>query len=147
MSRCRALLVGLAMLSIGCGDGSSSATPSDGSCAALGDPAVRCRFVGEWFYGESAQPVWVRVGAGPPGSFGLSFGPRGQATIYRLDAATGAGATEFSGRMRLLASYADVTFYADVHAELLDDGRTLRVSFINAEHLGSSTIEAHYVGE
>ncbi|MDX2168433.1 MAG: hypothetical protein SF182_15265 [Deltaproteobacteria bacterium] len=141
------LLGGLAILVAACGDGSSSQSPVPGSCAALGDPAVRCRFVGEWHVGESSRAVWVRVGAGLPGYFGMTFGPRGRATYYRLDEGTGAGATEFSGRMRLLASFADLPFSAEVHAELIDAGLGLRVSFGPGELIGGSTIEARYVGD
>ena len=134
-------LIGIALL-LGCGDGSEDGGAA--GCAGLGDPAVRCRFVGRASSGNQSWPQVVRAESwDEPGNLVLVVGPPGEGRWY-ISAYGETSADFFSGSAAFLLT--DIFEIGTLEVRLLDSGRRLVMVAGGDTIYGNSTFEGRYVG-
>jgi len=134
-------LIAVALL-VGCGDGSDHGGAA--GCAGLGDPAVRCRFVGKVSDGNYSSRELVRIEAGNgPGSLVLVVGPPGEGRWY-VTALGEASGDSFSGYADFLLT--DVFEVGTLQVQLLESGKRLVMVAGGDTIYGNSTFDGRYVG-
>jgi hypothetical protein len=136
-----AAFVCMALLFAACGDESDAPE----SCPGLGDPAVRCRFVGQLSDGDSSSPLAVNVLAlNGPGSLTLRIGPPGekaQFTVWTDDEVSG---DAYVGDVQVV--FTDLFEYGTLQMQILEGGRRLHMEIEAGSFFSPSTFDGRYVG-